>query len=319
MASDFRTLRQVRAGMRLAGDEQHAQMLAHDVDLGDRNVVLQRQLAFRGFHLQLDDGAARMGERQVDGQVLAHRHTVAGHLRAVYPQTHGDRRTVGKLGIDNAEIQALQLVQDGETRSPVQHDAAIPLALLAGDQGMDRCGEAEGSGVRRHVGNNAVGDQDGAGHLLGRHVVDQLGEGGEQGRAVAVRLLDGAHLAHFEAAQGRQSLLHGGGCLLGLRGAVAEPLAGAFVHNEGDDPRQALAFLALQHRVGERQNQQGGGDQAQHRAAHALPGEHQHDKKQQAAKPGDDFPGQDGVEGKRQTGHWPSLSSRAGTCTWSAL
>jgi hypothetical protein len=60
-----------------------------------------------------------------------------------------------------------------------------------------------------------------------------------------------------------------------LRRSVAEPLASAFVHHQSDHGRQTLAFLALQHRIGQRQNQEGGGEQAQNRAAHALPGKHQ--------------------------------------------
>jgi hypothetical protein len=109
----------------------------------------------------------------------------------------------GSAEVDDAEIQALRLVEDGETRRPVQHDAAVALILLAGDEGMHRRGEPERGGIGGHVGDHAVGDEDGAGHLLGGYIIDQLGQRREQGGTVAVCLFRGAHLTHLKAAQGR--------------------------------------------------------------------------------------------------------------------
>ena len=68
--------------------------------------------------------------------------------------------------------------------------------------------------------------------------------------------------------------------LLGLLGALAEPLAGAFVDDERHDAGQRIALLALQHRVGERQHEQRRGERAERRAAHALPGEHSENEQQ---------------------------------------
>ena len=126
-------------------------------------------------------------------------------------------------------------------------------------------------------------------------------------------------LAHLEAAERLQPLLQLGDGARRLLGAVAEALAGAFVDDQRDDAGQALALLALQHRVGERQHEQRRGERPPCHAAHALPGEHRDDDKQQAAERGDQRPGQDRLEGEVQARHWPSLSSSAGTCTWSAL
>ena len=96
-----------------------------------------------------------------------------------------------------------------------------------------------------------------------------------------------------------EPLLQRGDGRLGLRGAVAEPLAGALVDDERDDARQRLALLALQHRIGQRQHEERRGERAQRSAAHALPGEHrEHDER--AAPPSAAISGQ-GRSGSKES------------------
>ena len=54
------------AGMRLAGDEQHAQVLAHALGGDDRAVVGGGQLARRGVELDLEDVLPGVRERHLD-------------------------------------------------------------------------------------------------------------------------------------------------------------------------------------------------------------------------------------------------------------
>ena len=141
--------------------------------------------------------------------------------------------------------------------------------------------------------------------------------------AVAVGAVGGVNLAQVEAAERLQPLLERRDRRLGLLGAPAETLAGAFVDDERHDAGQGIALLALQHRVGQREHEQRRGERTKQRAANALPGEHDDHEQQHAGKRRNQRPGQERVEGDRQArhglAHWPSRSSSAGTCTWSAL
>ena len=94
----------------------------------------------------------------------------------------------------------LRLADDAEARRGNQRNAAVALVLFAGDQRVNRRGEAERAGVGRHVVDAAVGDHDDAGDAVGRHVGQRRVQRGEQSRAVglAVRLA-GFDDAHFQA------------------------------------------------------------------------------------------------------------------------
>ncbi len=206
------------AGMRLAGDEEHAKVLAHHVDLGDGDVVLKRQLVLAGLNFELDDRAAGMAERHVDQVLVADGDGIRRDFGAVDPEMHGDGGPRLKVRVEHAVLHVLRLAEDGEAGRPVEHDAAVVLAFLAGDQRMDRGVEAERVGVLGNVVDDAVGDEDGAGDLIGRHVVDQLGQLGEERGAVAVGTVGGVHLAKLEAAErvdARLQRLHGLLCLRG--------------------------------------------------------------------------------------------------------
>ena len=76
--------------------------------------------------------------------------TVTWSLATSVPSTLSRTLTAvpgGEVGVEHAVLDALRLVQDGEARRAVEHDAAVVLALLAGDERVDRRIEAE---RRRH-------------------------------------------------------------------------------------------------------------------------------------------------------------------------
>ena len=68
------------------------------------------------------------------------------------------------------EGDGLRLSDDAEARRIDQHHAAVALVGMTGDQRMHRRGEAEPGEVGRHVVDAPVGDQDGAGNAVRRHV-----------------------------------------------------------------------------------------------------------------------------------------------------
>ena len=73
----------------------------------------------------------------------------------------------------------LRLADDAEARRGEKGDAPVALVLVAGDQRVNRRSEPERAGVRRHVVDAAVGDHDGAGNAIGRHVGERRTERGE--------------------------------------------------------------------------------------------------------------------------------------------
>ncbi len=101
-----------------------------------------------------------MVERQVDDVATAPTPTLS--VATSVPSTlkvHGDRRAGRQVRVEHAELHGLRLAEDGEARRAVEHDAAVVLVLLAGDERVHRRVEAERGGVLRHVLHDAVGDE----------------------------------------------------------------------------------------------------------------------------------------------------------------
>ena len=86
------------------------------------------------------------------------------------------RRTCRRALILDAEGDGLRLPDNAEARRGHQHDAAVALVLVAGDQPMHRRGKAERRGLGRHVVHAPVGDEDGARHAVVRNVGERRGQ-----------------------------------------------------------------------------------------------------------------------------------------------
>ncbi len=309
------------ADMRLAGDEEHAQLVAHAVDRQRGAVVDRGQLAVEAGGLDLDDVGAGMGDLDVDPGRLAGGDDGPGHHLAVAAHGDGDAGAGGRALVLDAVADRLALADDAEARGGGERHAAVALALLAGDDGVHRRAEAERGDGRGDVVDPPVGEEDGAGHPLGRHVGEAGGERGEQARAVhlagAAAGIDEAHLGALLLQPGEAGLELGAGGVGHLR-AVAELLAGALVDDDGDDGGERLALLAGQRGVGERQQARA---MASARNSEPRVRETMTSSATAAATTADgDQPGQrdERIEGEAEI-HWPSLSSSAGTWTWSAL
>ncbi len=179
-------------------------------------------------------------------------------------------------------------------------------------------------GGSRHVMHLAVGDHDHAGKPVRRHVGKGLREIGEQHGAVALAVGRGRgrmHPAHIEIGEGLEPLLQFLAQLGGARGAAGDGLALAVVDHHGEHVVERLAVLLLQLRIGDGEQEQRVAQQPEDRAAARAP---EQQREQHDAQAGERPQARARARrvGTRSTSSWrhcPNRSSRAGTCTWSAL
>ena len=224
-------------------------------------------------------------------------------------------------GGDDAVGHLQRLADEAEARRVLEADAAVLLALVAGDQRVQRRLEILGRG--RHVVDLAVGDHDGAGDARGRHVAEGAFQRAEQpGLGALVGGVGAAGLdhAHVELLEAREPLLQAGEGCAGLGLAVADVLALAAVDDQRHDAFQRLALLVEQHRVDQRRGKGCERGEAEDRAALAeatgrrAPAARSAPARRQAAARTE-------AVRRRSTSscYCPSRSSSTGTCTWSDL
>ena len=247
-----------------------------------------------------------------------------------FSSTSPSRRTVtsaaaglGALILD-AEADGLRLPDNAEARRLREYDAPVDFVLMARDQRVQRRRKTQRGGIGRHVVNAAVGDQDGAGDAVGRHVGERRRQCRKQLGAVGFAV-GGAGFSdtHFKARNALEPFDECCARGLGLLGAVAEILARAFVDDDGCDRRDRVAILAGQRRVGEREHHQGQGESTQRRATAARDEQEQSrslQRRQIRPTPRRRAPKEQmRCRGSRSSSYCPSRSSSAGICTWSAL
>ena len=264
-------------GIRLAGNQKHAQFVAHTIDVDDGAVVDRRKLSGERRGLDFDDVRAAVRDGDVDALRRADRHSPRFHDVAVTAHRYRRGSLLGALILDLVG-DGLRLANDAEARRGDQRDAAIALVLVTGDERMNGCGKAERAGVRGHIVHAAVGDHDGAGDAIGGHVGERRPERGEQSCAVGLAVrLPGLDHAHVEPGDTAQPPDNGGARFFGLPRAVAKILARAFVDHHDGDRAEGVAILARQRRVGERQRDERKPQRADRRAA-AARYEEQHGK-----------------------------------------
>ncbi len=245
------------AGMRLAGDQQHAQLVAHAVDRDHGAVVDRREFVLQRRGFDLDDVRPGMRDRDLHPHIGVGGDVAGLDLLAVAPHRDARGRGADALILD-PEGDGLLLADNAEARRRGQHHAAVALVGTSGDQRMQRRVEAERGGVGRHVMHAAVGDQEGAGDPVRRHVGERGAERREQPRAVGLAVGDaGFDHAHVEIGNAAEPLVQRGARFLGLFGALAEILARALVDHDDDHRGDRIAILAREGRIGERQHEQG--------------------------------------------------------------
>ncbi len=163
-----------------------------------------------------------------------------------------------------------------------------------------------------------VRDQDRPGHPGARFFGQRLGQDGHgQGARVVLAIADAVDAQFGVGQRGHFGLDRGHGGL-GLRAPVAQGLAGAFVDDQDHDVRQAGALFVLHRGIGQRQQKGSKGQRPQPPAGQTAPQRQRHQQPGQHGQRPDRRPADQRREDQRLR-HCPSLSSSAGTCTWSDL
>ncbi len=130
------------AGMRLAGNQQHAELVADAVDRHHSPVVDERQFIVERRSLDLDDVRACMFDVDVDIDGLA-----ADNRALVDGFAIDADRDLGALAGDALIVEpigdGLHLPDNAEAGRGGNCNPAVPFVLAAGDQRMERRLEAE--------------------------------------------------------------------------------------------------------------------------------------------------------------------------------
>src|SRR3984885_11704855 len=123
--------------MRLAGNQEHAQLVADAIDRHYSSVVDECEFIFERRSLDLDDIGARMLDVDVDIHGLA-----ADNGALVDGFAIDAHRDLGALAGDALIVEpigdGLYLADNAEAGSGGNRDPAVALVLAAGDQGMGR-------------------------------------------------------------------------------------------------------------------------------------------------------------------------------------
>jgi hypothetical protein len=144
--------------VRLARYQQHAQPVAHAIDLDHRSVVQLRHLAGQRAGGHFDHRGAGAGDRHFDALFGADGHALDTERLAV--AADGQRRGTcppGGSQIVDRNAQGDGLADDAIARCLDHPQAAVGLLALGGQQQVQR--RAAGCGLR-HVVQLAVGDRD---------------------------------------------------------------------------------------------------------------------------------------------------------------
>ena len=305
------------ARMRLAGDEQNLQTVAHAFDCHDRLVVGEREFARSRRDLQLHDIGAAMLDAHRDIDDVAGHGTERRQQLAV--PMHGNRgaRAVSAR-VDNARANCLILPDDAKARRLNKLDAAITLLLAPRDERMQRRPEPERLGFGGDIVNDAVRNEYGGADAFRRNVLQRFGQRAKQfGAVIAAGVIRRADETCFHVGKPCERGLERLASVFGLRRPGPETLALALVDNDGDDAFLRIALLANKRRISKRRKQQRERERAQGGAA--LPARRAVDQRREAddAKRDQRGPRQERREGEREiahgAAHWPSLSSRSRT------
>src|SRR5262249_8027322 len=178
------------------------------VDGDDRAIVDVGELALERRRFDLDDVRPGMGYGHGDADVATRAEGAALDQLAGAARRHL-RRACRRALILDAEGDGLRLPDDAEARSGHEHDAAVALVLVTGDQPVHGRGEAERRDLARHVVHASVGDEDGAGDAVVGNVGERRGQRREQARAVGLAVgLAGLDEAHLHAGDAAEPLRH---------------------------------------------------------------------------------------------------------------
>ncbi len=263
------------AGMRFARDQQHAQPVAHAVDLHDRPVVDRGNLARKRISLQLEHGRPCARDRHFDDMLAADRKALDPGRIAVAP----NRKPGGAGRMRHTEILDRDPQRHGMTDNSVRGSlddaqAAVDLLSSRRDEHVERHAARRGLGNVVHL---AVGDGDDPGEPRARNVGERAVDRREQPRS-GVAAFGHGDRAQLQVGQLRRLLLDGAVRRLGEARAVADLHRGGLVDHEETHIRQGFARLLHEARSGEPKQQHREGKTPPDGPARPTPGrgrEHQ--------------------------------------------
>ena len=167
------------AGMGLAGDQQHPELVAHALDVDHGAIAVGGKLAFDWRDFELDHVRARMVDRRLDIDLLPDLGVDCRNRFAVTAHRELDRLAVVGA-IEYAGSDDLIFAHDAIARRLDQLDTPLPLAFVACDQRMQRRVEAERGRGLRNVVRVAVGNYDRAADPLGRRIGERAAQSSEK-------------------------------------------------------------------------------------------------------------------------------------------
>lgn len=307
------------ARVRLARDEQHPQPVAHAVDLHHRGVVARGQLARHRGKAELHNVLPAVFKRQRQFQILPDLDAIAARLAAVDRDGQiglGPRGFRHRALVEHLEPDPRLLADDAEGGGGLDQQPPVPVFRMAGQHQLQRRGQRGGK-VR--VMRLPVGDDDGAGDAGARLGRQRLGERRTDLGAGVLRAVGHGDPAQLGVGQGLHLGRKARHRRIGLRRTVGQRLRGGAVVNQQHDVRERRALLALQRGLRKRAQKGERCQRAQRPAPQPAPQRQRQQQRRQPRAGGDHRPGQQRREDHRKPAHCPSLSSKAGTCTWSDL
>ena len=254
----------------------------------------------------------RQLDRQV--QILAHRNRERLRRIGIQRNCHIDRGACSGRRLPlilDAEFETGLFAHDGKGRRIGDDQPPVPIRLVPGQQNLQRSRQHR---HRPHVMHLPIGDDQGACNPGQRHFGQRPGQR-RHCQCPGIVLAIG-HMNHAQFGVGQDGDL-GLDRLDGLRrlkAAVRQALACTVIHHQHHDIRQRLALLILKRGVAQRHQHQTQSQRPQRPARQPAP----HRKGQQNSRrhgQRDQKPIRHQRLKEQGLAHWPSLSSRAGTCT----
>ncbi len=134
------------AGVRLARDQKHAQILAHAFHGQDGTVVDIGELAGRGIDLDAHDIGTGVVDLHGNLDGLADANGLLRRLLALMGDGQDRGSSSARLGLGNLHLDRLNAADNAEARRGQHLKPAVELARFAGEQGVHRRVEAEPGG-----------------------------------------------------------------------------------------------------------------------------------------------------------------------------
>jgi hypothetical protein len=249
--------------VRLARDQEDAQLLADALDVHHGLVVHLRQLAGQALDLELDHVGTAMLDPDLDRERRVGAHLLAGEDLAVAPDRQ--HRPAGAAALLHLRPDRLVLADDPEAWRLDELDLAVALVGTAGNQSVKGGLEAQSLDGGGDVVHHAVREQHHPGEPVRRHVSEAVGEGREQPRAIVARTIAGVDETRLDVGEGAEAPLELVAHPVGDRRPVPQGLGGGAVDDHRHDVLHLVAFLLDEGRIGDREQDEREGEGAHDR------------------------------------------------------